>query len=292
MWPCCPGAPPRDLSARVRVGAADYLGNQGLERGRLRRRQRAEIAGGGAASGARTSMGDGPAAGTGGAPSGVRSVARGRTQGSRGHVPLPGRAGRGRCRAPGRAARSTGWIPHGELVRFPGRRSLELRPPGAPAKGEAFRSLLDDVRPAVAFMIGDDRTDVAAFRVLRAARDAGELHGRAIAVGPDPMMFDATGHEADVVLKAPRDVAGFLAALARVLSGSASWASSVVVAGAGHSRRVRVLRSRLERRDWLRQHLELGHGPRGPRSSAAPGAATDEGCPGPARSRGRVASPG
>ena len=41
---------------------------------------------------------------------------------------------------------------------------------GAPAKGEAFRSLLDEVRPAVAFMIGDDRTDVAAFRVLRAAR--------------------------------------------------------------------------------------------------------------------------
>ena len=116
-----------------------------------------------------------------------------------------------------RVARSVDRLdPDRELVRFPGRRSLELRPPGAPAKGEAFRSLLDDVRPAVAFMIGDDRTDVAAFRVLRAARDAGELHGRAIAVGPDPTMFDATGHEADVVLGTPRDVAAFLAALARV----------------------------------------------------------------------------
>ncbi len=42
-------------------------------------------------------------------------------------------------------------------------------------------------------MIGDDRTDVAAFRVLRTARESGEIHGRAIAVGPDPTMFDATG---------------------------------------------------------------------------------------------------
>ncbi len=61
-----------------------------------------------------------------------------------------------------------------------------------PAKGEAFRTLLDDVRPAVAFMLGDDRTDAAAFRVLRAARDAGEIEGMAIAVGADPVTLEET----------------------------------------------------------------------------------------------------
>ncbi len=206
-----------DLSARVRVGAADYLGNQGLERGRLRRHQRAE------------SLVVVPHP----APERAWVLARLLEQEVPRQVPdawlvvepkgpavtFHYRAAPDVAVAGIRVARIVDRLdPDRELVRFPGRRSLELRPPGAPAKGEAFRSLLDDVRPAVAFMIGDDRTDVAAFRVLRAARDAGELHGRAIAVGPDPTMFDATGHEADVVLSAPRDVATFLSVLARVLS--------------------------------------------------------------------------
>jgi trehalose 6-phosphate phosphatase len=206
-----------DLSTRVRVGAADYLGNQGLERGRLRRRQRAE------------SMVIVPHP----APEHAWIVSRLLEREVPRQVPEPWlvveakgpavtfhyRAAPDVVAAGVRVAGSVDRLdPHGELVRFPGRRSLELRPPGAPGKGEAFQGLLDDVRPAVAFMIGDDRTDVAAFRVLRSARDAGQIHGRAIAVGPDPTMFDATGHEADVVLRAPRDVASFLAALARALS--------------------------------------------------------------------------
>ncbi len=102
-------------------------------------------------------------------------------------------------------------------MRFPGRRSLELRPPGAPAKGEAFRTLLDDVRPAVAFMLGDDRTDAAAFRVLRAAREAGEIEGLAVAVGRDASSLEEAAPHADIVLGSPAEAAAFLALLADVL---------------------------------------------------------------------------
>jgi trehalose-phosphatase len=112
--------------------------------------------------------------------------------------------------------------PRGDLVRFPGRRSLELRPVGAPGKGEAFRTLLDDVRPAVAFMLGDDRTDVAAFRVLRAARDAGEIEGMAIAVGAGPVALEETELHADITLGSPGDVALFLTLLSRALGGRRS----------------------------------------------------------------------
>jgi trehalose 6-phosphate phosphatase len=109
--------------------------------------------------------------------------------------------------------------PRGDLVRFPGRRSLELRPVGAPAKGEAFRTLLDDVRPGVAFMLGDDRTDAAAFRVLRAARDAGEIEGLAIAIGGGPVALEETIPHADITLASPADAARFLTLLTRALGG-------------------------------------------------------------------------
>ena len=75
--------------------------------------------------------------------------------------------------------------PDGQMIRFPGRRALELRPPGAPAKGESMRFLLDEHRPAVAFMLGDDRYDARAFEVLRAARAAGrDRRPRAGRCGP------------------------------------------------------------------------------------------------------------
>ena len=208
-----------DLSARVRVGAAHYLGNQGLERGRLHRGQRAG------------SLVVVPYP----TPERAWSVARLLAREVPRHisdtwlvVEPKGPAVTFHYRGAPDVAQAGMQIadtvdrldPERELARFPGRRSLELRPHGAPAKGEAFRGLLDDLRPAVAFMIGDDRTDVAAFRVLRAARESGEIQGSSIVVGPDPAMFDRAGHEADTVLGTPRDVAAFLAGLARWLSRS------------------------------------------------------------------------
>jgi trehalose-phosphatase len=206
-----------DLSARVRVGGADYLGNHGLERGRLGRRQRAGS----------LVVVPHPAPQRSFHVAGLlaREVPR--------HVPDPWLVVESKMPAvtfhyrsapdvPAAGRRVADAVdrldPSGELVRFPGRRSLELRPPGAPGKGDAFRTLLTDLRPAVAFMLGDDRTDVAAFRVLRTAREAGEIRGAAIAVGADPDLMEVTGPHADVVLDSPTDAAGFLALLARALS--------------------------------------------------------------------------
>lgn len=206
-----------DLSGRVRVGGATYVGNQGLERGRLARRQRPG------------SLVVVPHP----APEWAWSMSR------RLALEVPrviaeswlvvedkGPAVTFHYRAApdvaAAAARVAGVVervdPDGHLVRFPGRRSLELRPAGAPAKGEAFRRLLDDVRPQVAFMLGDDRTDASAFRVLRAAREAGEIQGLAIAVGSDAATIEDALPDADVLLGSPSDVARFLDLLGRALA--------------------------------------------------------------------------
>ena len=207
-----------DLSARVRVGGADYFGNQGLERGRLRRGQRA------------ASLEVVPLP----APRSAYAMADLLARGVPVQVPeqwlvvepkgaaitFHYRGAPDVSHAAQRVAAAVDEIdPRTELARFPGRRCLELRPVGAPAKGEAFRTLLNEVRPFVAFMLGDDRTDVAAFRVLRTARDAGEIKGLAIAVGSDAdALQDALPH-ADVLLGSPGEAARFLTLLARTLRG-------------------------------------------------------------------------
>ena len=81
-----------------------------------------------------------------------------------------------------------------------------------------MRALLDEHRPAVAFMLGDDRYDARAFDVLRAARDAGELDGLALAVAAHPDVLPDVAPHADLVLTGPRDAAVFLAGLARHLA--------------------------------------------------------------------------
>jgi trehalose-6-phosphatase len=108
------------------------------------------------------------------------------------------------------------------MERFAGKRVLELRPPGAPAKAETLRALLDELRPAVAFMLGDDRHDARAFEVLRAARASGELDGLAIAVAAHPDVLADVAPHADLTLRSARDTAVFLAGLARRLERSAA----------------------------------------------------------------------
>jgi trehalose 6-phosphate phosphatase len=111
-----------------------------------------------------------------------------------------------------------GLDPSAELVRFPGRRVLELRPPGAPAKGEAFRSLIEEHRPAVALMLGDDVSDVPAFAVLREARAAGRLDGLAIAVQARDEVPELVTNATDLALASPAEAAGFLAGLVRLVA--------------------------------------------------------------------------
>ncbi len=213
-----------DLSTRVRVGGAEYLGNQGLERGRLRRRQ---------APGSLLVVPH-PA------PERAWIMSRLLEREVPRYVPEPwlivepkGPAVtfhyRGAPDVAAAAVRVADLVerldPQGDLVRFPGRRSLELRPHGAPAKGESLRSLLDDVRPGIAFMLGDDRTDAAAFQVLRAARDAGEIQGLAIAVGSDAAAIEEARPHADIMFQGPRDAARFLVLLCRLLAAASSVAA-------------------------------------------------------------------
>ncbi len=206
-----------DLSRRVRVGGADYLGNQGLERARLRRGQRHHT----------LVVEPHPA------PPDAWHAARLLSDEVPRSIPWPwlivepkGPAVtfhyRGAPDVRLAAEHVAGAVdmldPTAILVRFPGRRSLELRPRGAPAKGETFRALLETVRPRVAFMLGDDRTDVPAFRELRDARARGELMGMAIAVGTDLSILAETTADADTVLATPAVAGRFLGLLARRLS--------------------------------------------------------------------------
>jgi len=101
------------------------------------------------------------------------------------------------------------------LERFPGRRVLELRPVGAIAKGEALRGLIDELRPRAVFLLGDDISDALAFRVLRAARDAGETDGISVAVQARTEVPPEVIQAADVVLASPAAATRFLSALAR-----------------------------------------------------------------------------
>jgi trehalose 6-phosphate phosphatase len=205
-----------DLAARARVGGIDYLGNHSLERGSLARRAQAETL---------IVRSDDSPAEYGRMADHLASavpllipepwlVVERKLPAVAFHfrgVPDVDTAGE-RVRA---AVEQLD--PDVLLVRFPGRRVLELRPPGAPAKGEGMRSLLDQYRPAAAFMLGDDRSDADAFRVLTRARSAGEAAGLAIAIHARAEAPEDVLNAADVVLASPADAARFLSGLARGL---------------------------------------------------------------------------
>ena len=206
-----------DLAGRVRIGGATYLGNHGVERGHLPRRSRAEQL--------RIEVAPLPPHFTALAEAMAANVERA--------IPEPWMVVerklpavtfhyRGAPDVAAAGARVTQIVdatdPQHQMIRFPGRRALELRPPGAPAKGESMRALIDEHRPAVAFMLGDDRYDARAFEVLRAARSAGELDGLAIAVAAHPDVLPDVAPHADLVLASPRETAAFLSGLARILT--------------------------------------------------------------------------
>jgi trehalose 6-phosphate phosphatase len=205
-----------DLAGRVRIGGATYLGNHGVERGHLPRRARAETM--------RIEMAP--------LPPHFTALAEDLAQAVETAMPDPWMVVerklpavtfhfRGAPDVPAAAAAVTAIVDavdvaH-EMVRFPGRRALELRPPGAPAKGESMRFLLDEHHPAVVFMLGDDRYDARAFEVLRMARAAGETDGLAIAVAAHPDVLPDVAPHADLILAGPADAAAFLSGLARRL---------------------------------------------------------------------------
>ncbi len=208
-----------DVAARTRIGGASYLGNHGVERGRLARRQRA----------------DSMAIEVFAVPDRYARVAERVAAELPGLIPDPWlvverkppavslhfRSAPDVDAAAARVADAVDQLdPERELVRFPGRRVLELRPPGVPAKGEAMGSLLAEHRPAAVFMLGDDVSDAEAFVALTSARAAGRVDGLAIAVQARTETPPAVAAAADLVLASPSEAARFLSGLGRRVASS------------------------------------------------------------------------
>jgi trehalose 6-phosphate phosphatase len=215
-----------DVAGRVRVGRIEYLGNHGLEGGRLPPRTRAEKL---------VVQVD---------PSLDRHVQSAALLGSAVAVQLgnpdwlfvevkgPSVAFHFR-QAPDpdeavarvdAAIAAVGAAPQrrptgfGELERFEGRRVIEFRPRGAGGKGATLRRLIERERPGTVLVLGDDRSDAEAFRVLAEDRARGRLAGLSVAVHGAVETPPEVVEAADLLLPSPREAAALLNALARAAS--------------------------------------------------------------------------
>ena len=94
-----------------------------------------------------------------------------------------------------------------------GRKVLEVRPPVALDKGLGIKRLLSGRAVAAAVYVGDDTTDLDAFRGLRALVDAGELaYALCVGVSSDETPQELVD-EADVVVEGTAGVRELLGAL-------------------------------------------------------------------------------
>ena len=95
-----------------------------------------------------------------------------------------------------------------------GRKVLEVRPPVRIDKGAGITSFLEDTDVEVALYVGDDRTDLDAFRALGDLAERGEISSAVrVGVRSDEGPSEITA-EADVVVDGTAGVTELLAALA------------------------------------------------------------------------------
>jgi trehalose-phosphatase len=204
-----------DLAGRVRVGGACYLGNHGMERGCLAR--------GASARGLVTSRTPGFEAYDGDAERIATEVPRLVPEAwlvVERKPPSMALHYRGAPDLAAAAARVLAAVdrldPERRFERVAGLRMLELRPPGASTKADAMTTLLRDVRPGFAVMLGDDVSDAAAFRVLGAARAGGTTQSLAVGV-------DARAHPVAEIVASADAVLASTAQAARLLWRLATW---------------------------------------------------------------------
>jgi len=215
-----------DVAGRVRVGRIEYLGNHGLEGGRLPARTRAE----------KLIVEVDPSLERHVQPAALlgRSVAERLGEPDWLFVEVKGPSVAFHFRqapdpdeavarvdaaiAAVGAAGEAGPTGFGELERFEGRRVIEFRPRGAGGKGATLRRLIERERPGTVLVLGDDRSDAEAFRVLAEERTRGRLHGLAVAVHGAVETPPEVVEAADLLLPSPRDAAAVLNALARAAS--------------------------------------------------------------------------
>jgi trehalose-phosphatase len=209
-----------DVAARVRVGGIRYLGDHGIQLGTYPRGRRAEVIearflDGHEASIAPASMLAERVPHLLGSPSWLFVELKGPSVAF--HVRQA--EDRAAARAAVEAAIETvdRDLPPHDLAHYRGRLVVDLRPRSAGGKREAFERLLGELRPVAAIAFGDDLSDIDAFAVLRAARDAKTIDGLALGVigphgAPDDMRTTA-----DRMLTTPFDAARMLARIARRL---------------------------------------------------------------------------
>jgi trehalose 6-phosphate phosphatase len=215
-----PGRTVADVATRVRVGGILYLGDHGLQTGRFPRRGRAERLTVAIQPGHEAAREPAEQLATRvpeilGQPSWLFVERKGPS------VAFHVRQAEDRvaARAAVEAAIETvdRELPEHDLAHYRGRLVVDLRPRAAGGKGEALERLISDVKPSTVICFGDDSSDADAFRVLRAARDAGRIEGLAVAVtGPHGMPDDVRA-AADLVLDTPFAAARMLASLARLV---------------------------------------------------------------------------
>jgi len=108
-------------------------------------------------------------------------------------------------------------LPPHDLAHYRGRLVVDMRPRSAGGKREALERLLGELRPVAVIAFGDDLSDVDAFAVLRAARDAGSIDGLALGVTGPHGTPDEVRETADRVLTTPFEAARMIARIARAL---------------------------------------------------------------------------
>lgn len=214
-----------DVAARVRVGGIDYLGDHGLEHGRLPRRGRAErlVTTTDPAFDVHRDPAEALARGVAdelGTPPWLFVERKGPSVAF--HVRQANDINAARAlvvKAVETVERRLGLV-HG-LAHYRGRSVVDLRPREAGGKREAVERLVERHRPGAVAVLGDEMSDIDAFEAVIAARRAMPLVGVTIAVHglsrPAPPELLAV---ADLRLGGARDVGRWLAALGRRLEGA------------------------------------------------------------------------
>jgi trehalose 6-phosphate phosphatase len=206
-----------DVAVRARVGGVRYLGNHGLDAGRLPRRGsvRALVARSSDSSEATAAarLGVELAAALGDPEWLFVEVKGGSVAFHYRRAPDPAAAGVliGRALDERMAAGDLA------LERFDGRLIVELRPIGAGGKGEAVGRLLAELAPSSVLALGDDRSDAEGFVLLAERRAGGRLAALNVGIHDRSATPPELVAASDVMLPAPRDAARLLSALATEL---------------------------------------------------------------------------
>jgi trehalose-phosphatase len=209
-----------DAAARVRVGGIHYLGDHGLQTGSFPRRGRPERPTVAIQPGHEAAVEPAERLATRvpellGRPSWLFVERKGPSVAF--HVRQAEDRAAARAAVEAAIATVDRELPEHDLAHYRGRLVVDLRPRAAGGKRETMERLLAELEPSTVICFGDDSSDADAFRVLRAAREAGRIDGLAIGVvGPHGMPDDVRA-AADLVLETPFLAARMLASIARLV---------------------------------------------------------------------------